>query len=233
LKIRFSISERNGQKVAHQQLFIPTILNFETTPCEWTVDRRDRLSCQPKSASAHMLLKPWKVREEFLRLDSDRDEILKFLNKTGQFYGENDVLHPVSVDSVKQWRNLLRDLMLERDFSKWERLLRVFPVQKVEVVVLASHFSIKFDWEQETPEVVMSERSTLGAMLATIHLDHARSANFNICARPACQAPFEPKSKHVKLYCSDGCARAEGLKNRRDLRRAQEQTPAQSPDARA
>ena len=167
-----------------------------------------------------MLLKPWKVREEFLRLDSDRDEILKFLNKTGQFYGEgDDVLHPVSIDAVKQWRNLVRDLMLEPDFTKWSRLLRLFPVEKTDGVVLASHFSIKFDWDQETPEVVMSERSTLGAMLATIHLDHARSARFNICARPACQAPFERKTNHPKRYCSDGCTRAEGLKNRRDRQR--------------
>jgi hypothetical protein len=219
--------------VAHQQLFIPTILNFESTPCEWTVGRRDRLNCQSKSASAPVLLKPWKVREKFLRLDSDRNEILKFLNETGQFYGGSDALHPVSIGAVKQWRNLLQDLMLERDFSRWNNLLRLFPVEKVEGVVLASHFSIQFDWGQETPVVVMSERSTLGAMLATIHLDHARSANFKICARPACRAPFEAKSNHVKRYCCDDCTRAEGLKNRRVLQRTRVHGSEQSLNARA
>ena len=71
--------------MAHQKLVIPAILKFEITPYSWDADRSGRLKCQPQSSFGAKFLEPWQVRTDFLRLDSDRDEVLKFLNRTGQF----------------------------------------------------------------------------------------------------------------------------------------------------
>ena len=219
LKITLLICERNLRKVAHQKLVIPAILKFEITPCQWSADRSGRLKCKPRPSFGAKFLEPWQVRTDFLRLDSNSDEVLKFLDHTGKFYDGSDALHPVSVESVQEWRILLHKLMLQEDFREWGRLLEGFSAKKVEGVFLESWFSLRFDWEKKPPEVLMSERTTLSAILATIHLDHARKARFSLCARPFCGAPFEPQSKHEKLYCTRECASAEDQRKRRDRRR--------------
>ncbi len=208
--------------MAHQQLIIPALLKFEITPCTWIAERSGRLKCQLHSVARGKFLDPWQVREDFLRLDTDSDEVLKFLNNTGRFYGGSDVLHPVSIESVKEWRTLIRRLMLQSDFRKWENLLEGFAEKKIEGVLLASHFLLRFDWGKRPPEVMLNERTTLSAILATIHLDHARSAKFKLCNRSSCRAPFEPQSKHEKFYCTRECARAEDQRKLRDRRRAQD-----------
>ena len=110
--------------MAHQKLIIPAILKFEITPYLWSAGPSGRLKSQPESGFRGKFLDPWQVREDFLRLDSNRDEVLKFLNRTGQFYGGSEVLHPVSIESVKEWRSLLGKLMLEPDFRSVSTSLR-------------------------------------------------------------------------------------------------------------
>jgi hypothetical protein len=120
-----------------------------------------------------------------------------------------------------------------RGFRNWERILEGFSETKMEGVFLESQFSLRFNWNKRPPEVLMSERTTLSAILATIHLDHARKAKFKICARPSCGAPFEPESKHKQSYCARTCAHAEDQKNLRDRRRNQGQASAQPLRSRA
>jgi hypothetical protein len=216
--------------MAHRKLFVPAILKFETTPCNWSAGPSGRLFCHTQEDSKGRFIDPLQVREDFMRLDSNTDEVLKLLNNTGLFYGGRDP-HPVSIEAVREWRMLLRKLMLEPDFRQWERLLDGFSETKVQGVFLESHLSLCFDWDKMPPEVLMSERTTLGAILATIHLDHFQEATFNICVR--CNAPFVPKSGHKTNYCSYGCSHAEGQKLHRNRQRAQRQMSAQSVEERA
>jgi hypothetical protein len=116
--------------VAHQKLVIPAILKFETTPCTWSLGRSSRLTYEKRTTPARGEHRdPWQVRSDFLRLDSDTDEILKFLNHTGLFYS-GEAIHPVTIQAVQEWRTLLRKLMLEADFSQWDRLLCGFRSRK-------------------------------------------------------------------------------------------------------
>src|SRR4051794_25359302 len=106
--------------MAHQNLVIPAILKFEITPYLWSAEPSGRLTSRPQQSHGAKFLDPLQVREDFLRLDGNRDEVVKFLNRTGKFYGGDDAIHPVSIEAVREWRNLVRRLTIETDFCKWE-----------------------------------------------------------------------------------------------------------------
>jgi hypothetical protein len=205
--------------MAHQQLVIPAVLRFETTPCVWGI-LGGQFNCR-RLEDKGRLQDPWIVRQSFMRLDEDSDEVLKFLNTTGVFYEGSPDLHPISLDAVKEWRTLIGKLTFEPDFRKWPTILDRFAPKKAEGTRLESTFSLGFDWSKRPPEVLLSERTTLGAMLATIHLDHARNATFRICARPYCGAPFEPQSKQPQKFCTPECAGADAQRRRRARERGE------------
>jgi len=200
--------------VPHQKLVIPAVLKFQTTPCTWEVDSAGYFSCVKQTGPRGQPKDAWQVRADFLRLDDSRDDVLTFLNDTGVFCG-GEGIHPENMRAVRQWRDLIRRLMLEEDFRNWDGILSNYPQGKIGGVRWESELSMRFDWNRKPPELLLSERTTLGAILATIHLDHVRHSTFVLCARSSCGAPFERTSNHGRVYCSRDCAKAESMQRAR------------------
>ncbi len=78
-----------------------------------------------------------------------------------------------------------------------------------------TRFKVSFRWKGKKHFAVFEAGETLGAMLATIIIDHLRGAKYGFCARVDCGRPFEIETRHQRQYCRTYCAHLAGLRRRR------------------
>ena len=160
-------------------------------------------------------LDAWRVRGEFLQARSI-EEMLTFLQSTGTFCWTTESW---TFNELLRFQKVVKRLMATKPL-KWRT--GIFRDQKVlEACVAHRHFQADFWWAnppktavprmqiREYHYVVLTARTTLGALLATIHVDHLRGAEWLPCAR--CGRQFQVTG-HRKKYCPGPCAHAEASK---------------------
>ncbi len=207
---------------------VPATVVFRSRACDWNVKRakywisRDGKTVRPGALYdkagdylAGKYFDPWAVRARFFALQTD-EEILEFLNLTGAFTNKN-YRGWWTYDHFRLWQAVLREL-LRRHPSRWrawvEKHLRT---ERLMINALNDFmkFQVSFRWKGKKHFAVFEAGETLGAMLATIIVDHLRGAKYAFCARADCRKPFEVKTKHGKQYCRTYCAHLAGLRRRR------------------
>jgi hypothetical protein len=118
-------------------------------------------------------------------------------------------------------------------------LLDRLPYLKASAIARRRQFQVRFRWEKRkegkynklitTHAAVIKTYDVLGALLATVYVDHLRDARFGFCARKDCRKLFERTSKHKRKYCDYDCAHLEAV--RRGRLKAKKKRPAKKRKA--
>jgi hypothetical protein len=199
---------------------VPLAIRFIPETCVWGT-RAGRLVHLPSTTIQVALgvLDAWRVRVDFLRVRSP-DEMLTFLQGTGVFSQETESGYWV-LDDLYRFQTVIGRLT-DNEPVEWTH--RMFPNQKIlRACIRHRHFSVGFSWTSKSHFAELVARSTLEAILASIHVDHLRKAKFWYCERDVCGKQFE-LTGHRKRYCSDLCAHAEAQKEYRLKKKAQRPT---------
>jgi len=203
--------------MAQKILSIPVSITFRILPCRWMVRKETYNSKEfvgKPSAPNGVCLDAYEVREEFLKV-SNPDEILGFLNKTGVFK-----IFPATrttVENFHDWQAQVRLLMTHSPVNWKERISDDF----LWLMSRNDAFKIRFAWTAEGYSGNIWVGLTLVAILATIHLDHLRKAEFRFCSREDCGMPYEITSHHERKYCTEYCAHIESVRKTRARQRAE------------
>jgi hypothetical protein len=170
----------------------------------------------------------WKVRENFLGLKTEQD-FLAFLNQYGTFSSSSLVERRWDVEDLRCWQQLFRDYML-RSPATWDKKVGRFAPEMVDfvghILRLSDSPSISFSWREKLERssrsgpnlAIIKADNIVGAILATIYVDHLHGTKYKFCARPDCRRPFEVSSKHKRKFCEQYCAH---LQSQRQMRASQ------------
>ena len=181
--------------------------------------------------SSRVQIDPWRVRDDFLTLETEAD-FLRFLNQVGLFFhGYSDDWEEADFKGLQQ---VFRELLVrspERWDSYFHKLRQETPEFNIPLILDTIEiqskvgFLLRFSWQGAPHSAVIRAIGIVQAILTTIHIDHLRGARFGFCARPDCQRPFEIISKHKRKFCKQYCAHLESLRRmRKSQRRAQRGT---------
>lgn len=151
-------------------------------------------------------LDAWQVRSDFQRAAGPED-LLGFLQASGVFWRDTESGHWTFNDLI-QCQEALKYLV-KVDPAKWKPLAAVFKSPRVHKAILSYHqFPVLFDWTKKgAHSATLTVNTTLGAMLATVLIDHLCDAKYGYCARADCRREYRITSKHPRKWCSDKCAR--------------------------
>ena len=224
-------------------LGLPVTVRFTVTPCSWEEKSkpfanmkggkfsgtvfRIRLRARQKVVNADeppQQLDAWQVRDEFLGLKTDA-EFMAFLNRTGLFTSFR--LNALwGYDEMRRWQRIVREFLIKHplDWPEWlnKELLEAEKGRFIVAVMKHQRPNVIFWWTRPKKghSVLFEAKTTLGALLASIQVDHLRNAKFRFCARTDCRKPFEIVSKHERRYCNWRCAHLETVRRGRAKREA-------------
>lgn len=222
-------------------LGLPITVRFALTPCSWKekskpfADVKDgnlsgttriRLRAWGKPINLDepaQELDAWQVRDEFLALKTNA-EFMTFLNKTGLFtsFPLND---PWGYAEMRRWQRIVREFLTRHplDWPEWlgNELPEAEKGRFIVAVMKHQRPEIIFWWTRPKKghSVLFKTKTTLGAILASIQVDHLRNAKFRFCARPDCRKPFEIISEHERKFCGQSCAHLMTVRRSRTKRK--------------
>lgn len=200
---------------------VPLRVRFSTKYCTWGLKGK-HLIHKPRRAHGPIPvdlgeLDAWDVRTDFLRATSP-EEMLKFLNSSGVFLRDSESGN-WTLDDLFDFQRAIRYLSDVKP-AKWRPDAAVFKVgQVLGTIIKYQAFQIEFDWMGNTHSATIEVHNTLGAMLATVLIDHITDAEFGYCARPDCRKQYRIGTKHDRKYCSSYCAHFESVRRHRSRKK--------------
>lgn len=206
-----------------QPVSVPLSVRFTPETCDWGMKAGRFVHVRGADEGPIPVelgvLDAWRVRGDFLQARSP-DRMLTFLQTTGVFSRTTESGY-WTFDDLVRFQIVIMQLM-DKKPSKWRESM--FGDQRIlEACIACRHFQVEFWWtkaakiavagiqNRESHCAAVIAKTTLGALLATVHVDHLRQAEFWFCDREVCGKQFELTS-HRKKYCSDPCAHAEAVK---------------------
>jgi hypothetical protein len=217
LSVKALLGVKDTPNITGPVVSIPLAVRFTVTDCDWEVLSGGKLY-HVRSATDGPIrtavgdLDAWAVRSDFLRVESE-DDMLQFLNRTGVF--DRDQEHWI-VSDLFQFQQVIAYL-LKTPPARWKALKSIFKTQEIiEAVATYQTPRIGFVWTEASHAAVIRTNTTLGALLATLQVDHIRGAKFAFCARANCRRQFEIESEHPRKYCSAECAHIEAVRQYRE-----------------
>lgn len=200
---------------------IPLKVRFKTCPCRWTMISRegepDRFRHTYVNRVKGKILDAWKIRAQFLEVQSDPRSVLSFLNRTGLFVSHSGTV-PKSRRDFCQWQGLVKKL-LTRDPKRWGEFKHRYSSERLDLVSSNTLPRVTFRLEEGDRYAAVLTKGTLRGVLATIFLDHLRGARFRICARLGCTRVYEVTTGHKRKYCSPRCAHFDSVRRLRKRKR--------------
>ena len=160
--------------------------------------------------SAKKGIDAWELRDEFLRVKRNTDDLARFLNKWGSWSGENGLSRPglssdkprgpsfVFADSIWSDQDAFREAPLDPDW------LRDRPLAD-------------FEARHKFPHFVRRVSTCRDAIEATIIFDFVQGLKFRRCTLKDCAIPFKLKSGHKRKYCSQYHAHLASIRRNRKL----------------
>jgi hypothetical protein len=195
-------------------------VDFVTVPAVWTVDPDGQLTMREVTATRSRL-DAWKTREAFLGLKFSKkkpEALLVFLNSVGVFARMTGSPHPVNISAAEEWQRLIGELLCT-PFQLWRQTALRYPQGKEEELFQSDQFRMNFRVGVDLPVAKLITKTALQAILATIHIDHARAAKYRICEAQGCGKGYEITSAHKRRYCDQDCAHLESVRRLRLKRR--------------
>jgi hypothetical protein len=195
-------------------------VDFVTVPAAWDIEPGGRLIMRELNAPVNRL-DAWKTREAFLSLKFSMkkpEALLDFLNSVGVFARMTGAPHPIDIAAAQQWQRLIGELLCT-PFKLWKETTSRYPQGKEEELFKSDQFRMIFRVGTDLPVAKLITKTALQAVLATIHIDHARQAKFRICEAQGCGKGYEVTSAHQRRYCDPACAHLESVRRLRLKRR--------------
>jgi hypothetical protein len=159
------------------------------------------------SLPASGLSDPWQLRNEFLSWPPDGWK--GFIAKAGNFGFSR-----ISKEKFEQWQKLVREA-LARPAREWKALDFMLQIPGASIQ-LSRQPRIAFSWEGDTPQAIITARTALEAIVATIQIDKLTGAEFRVCARHDCKNPPFRVEARQKIFCSSDCAHLVAVRKSRE-----------------
>ena len=138
----------------------------------------------------------WQMRDDFLRMASDHESAIAFLNKWGHWRSGG-----TDLEKMLQLRRQVREALTSSP-AKW-------------FTGAVPPYLDLWKRDPEYPFFAVRTCDCVTAICMTVTADLLRRAKFKICARKDCATPFEVKSKHKKRYCCQYCGHLESVRRNR------------------
>ena len=146
------------------------------------------------SQSQEQVQDAWQMRREFFQLDQNTQELLKFLNRWGEWSLQRTILPSV----ILRERDWLRESLLGK--TRW----------------FGSSFSMTFPRPmREYPHYLLEASDCRQALSTTVTLDLLRRVKSRLCARRDCGVPFAIESQHKRKFCCQYCAHLVSVRKQR------------------
>jgi hypothetical protein len=178
------------------------------------------LSCHFPNGPKRVLANPWLMRDEFIQLKRNDENILDFLKKWGDW---GEYLKTGSPEGNSETRfenpdNSANKYLLPSAVWKYQDLFRQALSSPPELWFQSAYSMIWSSPRREYPHHLIDTTDCVRAIRATITFDLLRDLPRGICARPDCSTPFIMDSKHGKRYCRKYCAHLESVRRNRKLK---------------
>jgi len=118
----------------------------------------------------YVTLNPWQVRENFIALEHDSEQLLKFLNQVGSW----DLMPSISVSDYWEWQEILR--VIHSDPTGWRRAVSNLNHEKVKRLssIPNHHLTIEALGEFKKATFSCANDSVLDAIIASVHVDEGK-----------------------------------------------------------
>jgi hypothetical protein len=165
-------------------------------------------------------LDPWKMCDEFMRLEESNAALRSFLNRWGIWDTSSTIslaaasLKDVGLGLVSYESPILCVL----PFLVWRarKAFRAGMLGKPDAW-LANNASFGMTHRRsQFPYLGITDRDCSKAIETTITLDHMRQVKRSICARSDCDNIFEVESGHGKIYCEQYCGHLVSVRRKRE-----------------
>jgi hypothetical protein len=164
----------------------------------------------------------WIMRQDFLRLNEDTTDLVKFLNKWGAWkpnvnYAKTLVPVP-GMFSLRQHPDKSyegKDYVLPSSIWQFQERCRNALMGRA-IDWLSSPDSLpQLSSRHKYPHFCWSVGDCEGAIRTTITIDFLNRVKFGVCARPDCRTPFPISSRHKRKYCEQYCGHLESVRRNR------------------
>ncbi len=160
---------------------------------------------------------PWRMREEFMRLDETNAALRSFLERWGILDVETldtAFVPPLDYTMVQSGGD---KPMCVLPYLAWQRRARFRQSMlaspeswlKENAVLGFTHRRPRF------PFIGITAKTCFRAIETTITLDHLRRVKSRVCARQDCDNVFSVDSNHGKIYCDQYCAHLVSVRRNR------------------
>jgi hypothetical protein len=138
----------------------------------------------------------WSLRDEFMGLKPDVDEVVAFLERWGHWNAEPFI----EISEIVRLQRSILDALTESP-QGW----------------FASPYSLPSDLRRrdEFPYLEILTDRAEAALRVTVTADLVKQSKFRICARPDCGQPFKVESSHGQKYCTPKCGHLEAVRRSR------------------
>ena len=160
----------------------------------------------------------WHLREAFLKLDPDAQDVLGFLNRWG-FWNSGT---KVQLEEILSFQHRIRRALLSRTdewLSGQETLALFSPDDTFSNPESRLHSP---DARSGYPNFRIRTYFCHAAISATVTFDLLGRVRFKRCSRPDCRYPFPITSRHRRKYCTQYCAHLESVRRTRKLTASRE-----------
>jgi hypothetical protein len=147
---------------------ITLLPKFFAVPTRWALARAGTLSYQPLSGD-YLEFDPWHIRERFLGLNRDDQQLVRFLNDVGNW----DLLPSLRIQDYWEWQETLTIAIANP--ATWQDKTSLMTPAKAHRLSYLPNYSISLTQDTRLNNAVLScvDRSVLDAIIASIHFDRA------------------------------------------------------------
>lgn len=159
----------------------------------------------------------WEVRRRFLSVQTP-EEVLRFLNEVGNFFWNRGF----SFAAFQSMQRYVERCLMASDTSTWSaKDPNVRELYLQQGVALSKYIDYPpKPWlrlHSDRPVALLVESDAVGAIWATLWLDHFLGARYGSCERSDCRTRFfEITSRHSRKYCSTDCAHVMAVRKSRE-----------------
>jgi hypothetical protein len=163
------VSARGRRTKAQQKITMPLQLHCRAIAARWRVTPTGALSYSPLP-SGEVELNPWEVRDKFLSLDQNTEELVTFLDGTGFW----DPLPSSSVQDYWEWQDVFKAVVSHP--RNWRDIVSSISPTKARRLSSVPKCHLSFTSNEKPEDVVVSctSNSVLGAIVLSVFIDEAK-----------------------------------------------------------
>jgi hypothetical protein len=161
-------SSKTGTK-RQQTITLSVRFQCHAIPARWTFSANGRLVYAP-ARTGLIEVDPWKVRDRFLSLERNNEQLLKFLNEVGSW----DLMPSLSAGDYWEWQEVLRTVLSR--IGNWREVAVLINRDKAHRSFSVPNHYLALQPPGEFKNAIFScaNHSVLDAIIASVKLDEAK-----------------------------------------------------------